>query len=134
MSGVAPNRTRMLAVFAFGVLAAGAASAGEPRLLADEELAEISVGSQAPVSLHYARTTRAGTQVAAEGSFGVIDAASQGVGNSVLWLGDGAQGQLNSLINVNAVNSEVNVLLNLNISIDSQIGTLNQQNLNWTPP
>ncbi|MDD9304524.1 MAG: hypothetical protein HUK40_20145 [Desulfobacter sp.] len=41
---------------------------------------------------------------------------------------DNAQQNLSSLININAVNSPVNVLLNLNITLDSTIGTLVQQN------
>jgi hypothetical protein len=32
-------------------------------------------------------------------------------------------------VNINAVNSQITVLLNLNISIDSSVGTLNQLNV-----
>jgi hypothetical protein len=46
-----------------------------------------------------------------------------------LILQDGAQSNLQSLININAVNSPVNVLLNLNININSSIGVLQQLNL-----
>jgi len=42
---------------------------------------------------------------------------------------DGAQSNLQSLININAVNSPVNVLLNLNININSQVGVVEQLNL-----
>lgn len=46
-----------------------------------------------------------------------------------LTIQDGAQSNLRSLININAVNSPVNVLLNLNININSQVGVLEQFNL-----
>jgi len=41
-----------------------------------------------------------------------------------------AQQNLSSLVNINAVNSNINVLLNLNININSTVGTLTQANLN----
>jgi hypothetical protein len=49
-----------------------------------------------------------------------------------LALSDNAQSGLQSLVNINAVNSAVNVLLNLNVSIDSSVGAINQMNLNGT--
>jgi hypothetical protein len=45
-------------------------------------------------------------------------------------LGGNAQQNLNSLININAVNSTINVLLNLNVNINSTVGTILQSNLN----
>jgi len=47
---------------------------------------------------------------------------------SSLQLTDNAQSNLRSLINVNAVNSPVQILLNLNINVNSTIGTVNQLN------
>jgi hypothetical protein len=41
-----------------------------------------------------------------------------------------AQQNLSSLININAVNSTINVLLNLNININSTVGTILQSNIN----
>lgn len=41
-----------------------------------------------------------------------------------------AQQNLSSLVNINAVNSTINVLLNLNISINSTIQSITQANLN----
>lgn len=46
-----------------------------------------------------------------------------------LQLQDQAQQNLRALVNVNAVNSMVQVLLNLNISVDSQVGSILQGNL-----
>ncbi len=42
---------------------------------------------------------------------------------------DGAQSHLNSLININAVNAPVEVLLNLNVIIESRIGSIKQNNI-----
>jgi len=44
-------------------------------------------------------------------------------------LSDTAQQNLTSLVNINAVNSNVNVLLNLNVNINSTVGTLTQSNM-----
>jgi hypothetical protein len=45
-------------------------------------------------------------------------------------LSGSAQQNLNSLVNINAVNSTSNVLLNLNVNINSTVGTILQSNLN----
>jgi hypothetical protein len=45
-------------------------------------------------------------------------------------LSGNAQQNLSSLININAVNSTINVLLNLNVNINSTVGTVLQSNLN----
>ncbi len=49
--------------------------------------------------------------------------------NGTLTLNGSAQQNLTSLVNINAVNSNVNVLLNLNVNINSTVGTLTQTNL-----
>jgi hypothetical protein len=41
-----------------------------------------------------------------------------------------AQQNLSSLVNINAVNSKIHVLLNLNVNINSSVGTLTQANMN----
>ena len=53
-------------------------------------------------------------------------------GNTVgtLSMDGNAQQNLSSLVNINAVNSKINVLLNLNVNINSTVGTLTQSNLN----
>lgn len=53
-------------------------------------------------------------------------------GNTVgtLSIDGNAQQNLSSLVNINAVNSKVNVLLNLIVNINSTVGTLTQSNLN----
>jgi hypothetical protein len=53
-------------------------------------------------------------------------------GNTVgtLSIDGNAQQNLSSLVNITAVNSKINVLLNLNVNINSTVGTLTQSNLN----
>jgi hypothetical protein len=55
--------------------------------------------------------------------------ASSTTNQGTLTLNGGAQQNLSSLVNINAVNSNVNVLLNLNVNINSTVGTLTQTNL-----
>jgi len=45
-------------------------------------------------------------------------------------LSGSAQQNMSSLISINAVNSTINVLLNLNVNINSTVGTILQSNLN----
>ncbi|RSL17952.1 hypothetical protein EDE15_3504 [Edaphobacter aggregans] len=47
-----------------------------------------------------------------------------------LSLSDNAQQNLHSLVNINAVNSKINVLMNLNVNINSTVGTMTQANMN----
>lgn len=72
--------------------------------------------------------------VHAQGSYGKVDgeatvlpAISNQTSGSLL-IQDGAQSHLNSMININAVNSPVQVLLNLNININSEVGSVKQSN------
>jgi hypothetical protein len=46
-----------------------------------------------------------------------------------LSLNGGAQQNLTSLVNINAVNSNIDVLLNLNVTINSTVGSIVQSNL-----
>jgi len=60
----------------------------------------------------------------------VQNAATAGTSIGTLTLNGNAQQNLSSLININAVNSKINVLLNLNVNINSTVGTIIQSNLN----
>ena len=109
------------------------------RELSDLELHSITAGNQSVspmddlVAFRASKTTAAGTRIDLAGSFGLVDSLdSSVVGNLVL--SDNAQRDLSSLININAVNSNINVLMNLNINIDSNIGQLNQYNLQGMVP
>ena len=62
-----------------------------------------------------------------------IQSAPLGSTLGTLSLNGSAQQNLSSLVNINAVNSKINVLLNLNVNINSTVGTLTQSNLNGKP-
>lgn len=68
--------------------------------------------------------------VSSAGSLSVQNASNAGTSVGTLTLNGSAQQNLSSLININAVNSKINVLLNLNININSTVGTIIQSNLN----
>lgn len=110
-----------------------------PRELTDLELDSVTAGNQSVnplddlVVFSASKTTAAGTRINVDGSFGLVDSLDSIVAGS-LTLSDNAQRDLSSLININAVNSTINVLMNLNINIDSNIGQLNQYNLHGILP
>lgn len=140
-------RHRATALLLAGVLWAGPVLAEEPAAplpkrteLTDAELDLVTAGAAAEaesseeiVRFAARKVTASGREVTAEGTLQVLDAATSHA-LEMLILGDGAQGNLRSLVNINAVNSTVNVLLNLNVNIDSQVGRLEQINLNGTVP
>src|ERR1700733_6045618 len=67
--------------------------------------------------------------VTGAGTLGVTTSPLDSTSQSTLTLNGGAQQNLSSLVNINAVNSNVNVLLNLTVNINSTVGTLTQTNL-----
>lgn len=114
---------------AAGMLA-GVAAAHEP--LTDEQLDAITAGADDAVleeiTVHVARVTASGKRITVDGTLGVQQIPN-GLDAADLLLRDSAQSNLRALVNMNAVNSVVNVLVNLNINIDSQVGDLRQINL-----
>jgi hypothetical protein len=68
--------------------------------------------------------------VTSTGTLAVQTAPAGSTNLSSLTLSGNAQQNLSSLININAVNSKINVLLNLNININSTVGQIAQSNLN----
>lgn len=68
--------------------------------------------------------------VSSAGSLAVQGSSNAGTSVGTLTLNGNAQQNLSSLINLNAVNSKINVLLNLNVNINSTVGTIVQSNLN----
>jgi len=110
-----------------------------PRELTDLELDSVTAGNQSVsplddlMAFSASKTTAAGTRIHVDGSFGLVDSLDSKVVGSLALSGN-AQRDLSSLININAVNSTINVLMNLNINIDSNIGQLNQYNLQGILP
>jgi hypothetical protein len=68
--------------------------------------------------------------VSSAGSLSVQSGPNTGTSIGSLTLNGSAQQNLSSLININAVNSKINVLLNLNVNLNSTVGTIIQSNLN----
>ena len=87
---------------------------------AGTELQDIDVMTRIPLR-------HSGEKFDVDGEIVLLPASSY-VQNSSLQLLDNAQGNLKSLININAVNSPINVLLNLNINVQSTIDRVIQLN------
>ncbi len=68
--------------------------------------------------------------VSSTGTLAVQSVPLAGTSIGSLTLNGNAQQNLSSLININAVNSKINVLLNLNVNINSTVGSILQSNLN----
>jgi hypothetical protein len=68
--------------------------------------------------------------VSSVGSLAMSSGPNTGTTVGTLTLNGNAQQNLSSLININAVNSKINVLLNLNVNINSTVGTIIQTNIN----
>jgi hypothetical protein len=113
------------------VLLAGPASAGDlPYLLDDQVLDQVTAGTQSDprelAEFDFSRSTASGRTVSGHGSLALTQTSRE----YTLTLGDGAQQHLRSLVNINAIDAQITVLLNLNINVDSTVGTLNQHNFN----
>lgn len=126
-------QTRLPAVCVLTLLAAvSARPALTAELLNDEQLDVVTAGAESSaleeIVVHATRLTAGGRKVTAEGTIGVQKTGDAPSAADLL-LRDSAQSNLQALINVNAVNSVVNVLLNLNITIDSDVGEIRQLNL-----
>ena len=139
---------RVLNTLAYGMLlavvCAGSAHA-QARKLSDAELDRVTAGGvKAPAPAIPAQPTSgsvtfefkspAGSRHTVEGtgSVQVLEYDARVATNSLI-LRDQAQQNLQSLINVTAVNSMIQVLVNLNISINSTIASLNQINASSGP-
>jgi hypothetical protein len=66
------------------------------------------------------------------GSVEVVE-PDRAANTSTLVIRDNAQQNLQSLINVTAVNSRIQVLVNLNITINSTVGAVQQINASGVP-
>lgn len=101
--------------------------------LADEQLDAITAGMADEdtideIAVKAVHRTASGKLVTAEGTLAVAQTLGS-LSSSELLLQDSAQSNLRALVNLNAVHSIVNVLVNLNINIDSHVGELRQINL-----
>lgn len=71
--------------------------------------------------------------VSSNGSLALQSGPLGGTTMGTLSMNGNAEQNLSSLVNINAVNSKINVLLNLNVNINSTVGTMTQSNLNRKP-
>ncbi len=90
----------------------------------------ISAGISDGVVRFQGQTPTANGLVSSTGSLALQSGPLAGNTVGTLSLNGNAQQNLSSLVNINAVNSKINVLLNLNVNINSTVGTLTQSNLN----
>jgi hypothetical protein len=129
-----------LVVGSLVLLASPATADAQARKLSDSELDRVTAGgvnAPAPAipvrpasgSVAFEFKSPAGSRhtVEGNGSVQVLETDARRATSSLL-LSDNAQQNLQSLINVTAVNSMIQVLVNLNISINSAITSLNQIN------
>lgn len=101
--------------------------------LSEAELDHITAGNSAgSVPVQAEHLTQRGTRINVEGD--VQWEQIQQFQQNRLNLSDNAQQNLQSFININAVDSNVNVLLNLNFNINSSTGDIQQFNLNGIVP
>lgn len=107
--------------------------AAEP--LTDQQLDTVTAGAaedaQELLAFNVKHETASGRRIEVDGAIDVERVRS--IENASLLLQDSAQSNLQSLININAVQSAVNVLVNLNITIDSNVGEIHQLNLSSAP-
>lgn len=69
--------------------------------------------------------------VTGAGTLAVLRGPVTGRNAGSLTINGQAQQNLSSLVNITAVNSAINVLLNLNVNMNSTVGTVMQSNMAW---
>ena len=125
--------TRTLWTLILGIACTTQLHAAEP--LDDAELDAVTAGAADEANelleFNVKHETASGRRIEVDGAVDVERVRS--LQNAALLLQDSAQSNLQSLININAVQSAVNVLVNLNITIDSNVGEIRQLNLSNAP-
>lgn len=110
-------------------------SAWSAQQLSDQELDGIAAGAMSTDVVDGVMRFQMGEEtgrISIGGDVSVSSAANAPPGQvGILVLRDNAQENLHSFINVNAVNSAVQVLINLNVNINSTVGVLRQRNSSW---
>jgi hypothetical protein len=130
------QRNRFFALFAaLAVLACANPAQAKKYKLTNKELDQVVAGGlstqvvQNVTNFNFQGSAGSNQTVDAQGSIQVkkLADASQTAGS--LLIQDSAQQNLRSLVNINAVNSKIQVLINMNVNINSTVGTLRQINL-----
>ena len=129
------KRTFHTAIVLAAMFGAAGYAAADGRELSDAELDKVVAGTVASdvheELLNFSYVGAAGSRHTAEvdGTLSVSGGPLSDIPTGLLVIDNGAQNNLRALINLNAVNSEVTVLLNLNISINSVVGEVRQINI-----
>lgn len=104
------------------------------RKLADHDLDQVTAGDftidflNGALKLQFESSAGPGKSVSGEGNM-TFSAVSLPASTPGILLTEDAQQNLRSLVNINAVSSNVNVLLNLVINVNSTVSGLTQGNL-----
>ena len=131
----------LLLVLALAAPANAQTANAQKRKLCDAELDKITAGEGSSTQLvnnvlSFQFQMPAGSRQTVDGKGTVaVQVAEEAPGTTgILVIRDSAQQNLQSFINIAAVNSKVQVLVNLNININSTVGTLRQINLSGPLP
>ena len=128
----------LICIGAIALLGAASPAAGQAHKLTDTELDKVTAGSAAnnsSVPTTFSFEGQAGSSHTVKGT-GMIAVKEDKLPlptpaptlTSNLLLRDNAQQNLRSLVNIVALNSKVQVLINLNVSINSTVGAVHQAN------
>lgn len=125
---------RLLVLASLALLCPAALAQSKPKPLSDAALDRVTAGgvtasvSNGVVQFQGSVPTANGL-VTGAGTLAVLTGPLTGTNLGTLSLNGNAQQNLSSLVNINAVNSNINVLLNLNVNLNSTVGTILQSNL-----
>ena len=124
--------TKYAGIISFFLITIFSAGVGSFEELSDQQLNAITAGNTNSDHESVEALTRipfrySGRKGSVDGEVIVVPMSIYNQTSS-LQLMDNAQSNLSSLININAVNSPIQILLNLNINVNSTIGNLNQLN------
>lgn len=129
------KKTFQTAIVLAAMFGTASIAAADGRELSDAELDEVVAGT-VPAGVHeellhfsYAGAAGARHTADVDGTLSVTGRPLPDMPTGLLIIDNGAQNNLRALVNLNAVNSEVTVLLNLNISINSIVGEVRQINI-----
>lgn len=118
----------------FLLLVAGHGQAWGKQELTDQEMDQVAAGEitanivDGMLQFQFGKDTAGGRHVEGSGSVKQLAGSLPADGSTSLLLRDNAQSNLSSFITVNAINSIITLLVNLNVSINSTVGGVNQSN------
>ena len=127
--------TRATYALLLSLVASAHSSVAAYEELSDEQLELVTAGTAASISadgafdLEFHRVLQSGATVSGTGALLVQEGYSPTSELSSVIISDNAQGNLSAVVNVNAANSSVNILLNLNINVNSSVGNVEQINI-----